>query len=289
MTEQLFQAFYTPTASEQSGSIYITWAGTRVCDAQHTIGPRVLPYYKAVLVSCGSGYFSLDGQEIRLNKGDLFFLFPNVLHHYRADPQNPWILQWFAYNGSAAQDMMQTLHVTSQRPILRGCMTRRLADCMNAIRACMEEDRARPWGMIGCAYQFFDEILHIQRNESPDQGAEMGKKELLQRALSFIDLNYTAELNVDVMCEYLHYSRSFFSHFFKAQMGVSLPEYINQRRIRQAQRLLEGTAMSLPEIALSVGYGDTLYFLKTFKRITGMTPTAYAREVQPHLQAKDNE
>ena len=47
--------------------------------------------------------------------------------------------------------------------------------------------------------------------------------------------------------------------------------------------------MSLPEIALSVGYGDTLYFLKTFKRITGMTPTAYAREVQPHLQAKDNE
>ena len=71
---QVQQAFYVPKDEERGGSMYLTWAGLRVCDAQHFVGPRILPNYKAVLVVCGNGYIELEGRTVRLGKGDLFFL-----------------------------------------------------------------------------------------------------------------------------------------------------------------------------------------------------------------------
>ena len=147
---QVQQAFYVPKEEERGGSMYLTWAGLRVCDAQHFVGPRILPNYKAVLVVCGNGYIELEGRTVRLGKGDLFFLFPNVKHHYYADPQNPWVLQWFTYNGGNAQSIMNSLRISEKSPVLHSCMARPLMTCMELILDCMKGSQARPmvcWAM----------------------------------------------------------------------------------------------------------------------------------------------
>ena len=108
---------------------------------------------------------------------------------------------------------------------------------------------------------------------------------MLQRVLIFIDMNYAStDISVEMLCEQMHYSRSFFSHFFKSVAGVSLPEYINQKRVRQAQALMRSTNMTNAEIARSVGYTDPAYFMKQFKRLVGCTPREY---VQAMPQAPD--
>ena len=282
---QVQQAFYVPKEEERGGSMYLTWAGLRVCDAQHFIGPRILPNYKAVLVVCGNGYIEVEGRTVRLGKGDLFFLFPNVKHHYYADPQNPWVLQWFTYNGGNAQSIMNSLRISEKSPVLHSCMARPLMTCMELILDCMKGSQARPYGMLGYAYQFFDEISRLPAHALPAQEHALNRQEMLQRVLIFIDMNYAStDISVEMLCEQMHYSRSFFSHFFKSVAGVSLPEYINQKRVRQAQALMRSTNMTNAEIARSVGYTDPAYFMKQFKRLVGCTPREY---VQAMPQAPD--
>lgn len=68
---------------------------------------------------------------------------------------------------------------------------------------------------------------------------------------------------------------------FRAAVGTTPYAYLTQRRIREAQRLLKGGRDSLTEIAMSIGFKDTPYFCRAFKRATGVTPGKY-REVALH-------
>lgn len=214
---QVQQAFYVPKEEERGGSMYLTWAGLRVCDAQHFVGPRILPNYKAVLVVCGNGYIELEGRTVRLGKGDLFFLFPNVKHHYYADPQNPWVLQWFTYNGGNAQSIMNSLRISEKSPVLHSCMARPLMTCMELILDCMKGSQARPYGMLGYAYQFFDEISRVPAHALPAQDHALDRQEMLQRVLIFIDMNYAStDISVEMLCEQMHYSVRSFRTFLRA-------------------------------------------------------------------------
>lgn len=64
---------------------------------------------------------------------------------------------------------------------------------------------------------------------------------------------------------------------FKAATGLSLIEYLQNLRIEQAKALLETTDLPVEEIAAQVGYADTSFFRRLFKRLVGLTPVAYRR------------
>jgi AraC-like DNA-binding protein len=53
--------------------------------------------------------------------------------------------------------------------------------------------------------------------------------------------------------------------------------YLNRYRITQAKRLLRETDQSITEIALTVGFSDSSYFSRVFRRETGLSPDAFRR------------
>jgi transcriptional regulator GlxA family with amidase domain len=68
---------------------------------------------------------------------------------------------------------------------------------------------------------------------------------------------------------------------FTAATGSSLITYVQNLRIEEAKRLLEGEATAADEIAALVGYENPAFFRRLFKRVTGLTPGAYRRMFQP--------
>ena len=56
-------------------------------------------------------------------------------------------------------------------------------------------------------------------------------------------------------------------------MGIS--EYITKRKISKAKELLKTKNLSVIQVALAVGYDDVSYFIRIFKKQTGMTPKKY--------------
>jgi transcriptional regulator GlxA family with amidase domain len=94
---------------------------------------------------------------------------------------------------------------------------------------------------------------------------------------------YAERLSVNELARRARMSRSRLSRRFKAYFRVSIRTYISTFRITRAGRLLEESDLSITEIALKAGFYDLPRFDKVFRRIIGMSPSAYR---QLHLQSQ---
>ena len=98
-------------------------------------------------------------------------------------------------------------------------------------------------------------------------------------AIDYIQKNYMEpDLSLNSICSYLNISTSYFSTIFKELTGETFIEVLGRLRIEKAMELLESTTLKNYEIAEKVGFADPHYFGISFKKMTGCTPTEYARE-----------
>ena len=86
------------------------------------------------------------------------------------------------------------------------------------------------------------------------------------------------ELSLNDICSYLNISTSHFSTIFKEATGGTFLEFLSRIRMEKTKELLEQTTLKNYEIAEMVGFSDPHYFSISFKKMTGKTPTEYARE-----------
>lgn len=75
----------------------------------------------------------------------------------------------------------------------------------------------------------------------------------------------------------LHMDLSYLCHHFKEQTGQTISSCINEIKITESKRLIRTTDLSLAQIAMQMGYSSQNYFHRVFKKVTGMTPKAYAK------------
>ena len=100
-----------------------------------------------------------------------------------------------------------------------------------------------------------------------------------RKALDYIKENFAdANLSLNTICNYLGISTSHFSSVFKEATGETFVEALIKVRMNKAKELLEETNLKNYEIAERVGFSDPHYFSISFKKMTGKTPTEYARE-----------
>ena len=88
---------------------------------------------------------------------------------------------------------------------------------------------------------------------------------------------YHSAVTLDELCLRFHRSRSYVSHLFNTKAGCSLRAYCNDLKLTDAKALLEGTSLSVTEIAYAVGFGDASYFIKLFKGKYGVSPYRYRK------------
>jgi len=273
--EYIESYFHTPSEEELNSSVFITWGGHRICMPDHKIGPRVLENYKIVLVVKGRGALEQGDKRFFVGAGDLFALFPGIKHLYYADPEDPWEIMWVSFNGRACGEIVNSIHLSPSLPVIVGGSSPGIIEIFyNIIRSLENAGELFSMRATGYLYLLFSEILSMGKTR--EKMADINKKEdLIKKTLTFIELNYYNHIDVGLLCGYVNYSRSYFSRLFKMKTGVSIPEYINNVRIKRAKLLLKSTDLSINEVARSVGFDDSFYFSKIFKKITGLSPTDY--------------
>lgn len=73
--------------------------------------------------------------------------------------------------------------------------------------------------------------------------------------------------------------RSRLDELFKRQFGIGLGDYIRERRLKLAAKLLASSKREIKQIVEDVGYGHTSSFTRSFKRRFGMTPSEYRKSI----------
>jgi len=106
-------------------------------------------------------------------------------------------------------------------------------------------------------------------------GKDNNYKEEINLVLKYISQNYMHKISLSTLSEYAKLSSSYFCRIFKAEVGISATNYINQLRMEKAKKLMEKDSISIKEISISVGIDDQLYFSRLFKKHYGITPSDY--------------
>lgn len=104
------------------------------------------------------------------------------------------------------------------------------------------------------------------------------KKSDVQRfgLIRFIQENYT-DITLNKIAGKFHYTPEYTSKLIKETTGMNFKEILQRIRIERAVFLLTDTNLTITNIGLSVGYENVEHFIRTFKKIHGMTPSAYRK------------
>ena len=104
-----------------------------------------------------------------------------------------------------------------------------------------------------------DSIVHSQKDVIKD----------------YIDRNYKKDISAKDVAGILGYSDVYFSKVFKQLFDDNFINYLTKIRIDRAKLLLKDVSFNIKEVGKSVGYADSNYFTKVFKRSVGMSPSEY--------------
>ena len=93
--------------------------------------------------------------------------------------------------------------------------------------------------------------------------------------MKYINTYYNENITLRHVAKIVNMNPNYISQIFKKSTGTTFSHYLTDLRISNAKKMLLSTDISITDISMQTGFNDYFYFLKTFKKYTGCTPSDY--------------
>lgn len=259
-------------------------------EPQETFGPHAHEFAELVIVTGGKGLHVAGSDEWELTAGDVFVIAGPREHEYRnlrdlrlvnilyqpkqlrlrlVDlPSVPGYHALFTLEPNRRQrhGARAPLHLNG----------RELARVTAHVDLLEEELKSREPGFGFMAMAAFMQIIGelsrtYGRSRSPDGRALLR----IGEALSHLERHIRHEVDLEELARIAHMSRRSFLRVFRSATGTSPLAWLIERRIEKASSLLRHTDLRITEIAFEVGFNDSNYFTRQFRKVTGQSPREY--------------
>ena len=227
----------------------------------------------------------LDSNEYLAKKGDLIFVNPETVHS--AFPIGECV-----YDCIVMRFDMLKIEDESCRHFIDGILghdivinefnsnsSKKFSYAMNYLFDSMDANKpGYKFSVMSSLYDLLGAVIdNCMYTSVSDKKHNPNNKNILKlkRVLSFIRNNYDKQITLNEMAKINNMSQKYFCTFFKEMTRKTPVEYLILYRIECAARKLCHSDMSVTEIALSCGFNDLSYFIKTFKNIKGVTPLKF--------------
>jgi len=223
---------------------------------QHTIG--------------GAGNLRYENRSYRIRAGDTLLLLVPHNHRYWLEEDGRWEFFWISMNGEEALRIHRAiLAVTGPVLKLQPETVEHLADCsLRLISGGNTPGRASAIA-YEAAMALYDDVF----GSHPVLSEEYRR---MQHVIDHILANLEKPLPVEELARVSGLSRAHFSRIFAASEGMPPAEFVLQKRLQRAVKLLTKTAdLPVKEVAIMSGFEDPNYFAKVFRRVFGASPTEF--------------
>lgn len=113
------------------------------------------------------------------------------------------------------------------------------------------------------------------RSKRTDNVRNSDEQTTIKYLKEYVENNYIYDISMQEAAEEMGYSDAYFSKLFKQYFNQNFTAYLTEYRIKKAKELLSNTNHSIKDISRMVGYTDSNYFAKIFKRLVGEIPSKY--------------
>ncbi|MET8976479.1 AraC family transcriptional regulator [Streptomyces sp. NPDC004539] len=276
---------FTPACRPGLGLALTTLGALRgFGDPEFFAAPHRLDFHQILLVTEGSGTYSIDSECFACRPGTLLWTRPNQVIAFT--PQSDMDAAVIMFTESFPLRM--SAHMAMLDDVLRPSHWRLRSDELVAFRRVLdmlEEEFERPDQGLGeelLKHLLAVVLLHIDqmcRLRHKEVGAFSGEYgELFLRFRRELDRSYRTTRLVEEYAEALNCSTRALSRACRAIAGTSTKDVIDARVALEARRLLMHTDLPINAIARQLGFSEVTNFGKFFVRRVNMTPGAFRRE-----------
>jgi AraC-like DNA-binding protein len=232
---------------------------------------RASPVHQVIphLVTKGSGWFRSSAGTFELQTGDLFCLFPEVLHEFGEHQKDPWEFFWMPIGGPGASDLATTMGVGPDAPV------RSLDPSAPVIHAfdILFQYWGRPNRIAHEGVALLHEFLAaMSPRYEPSVSADLSSVNLVADARILVESLLETGLNVSELADRLGISRGTLWRSVRQQTGQTPVAWLKQMRIERAKQILARSSRKLSAVASMCGFNDVKYFMRCFREVTGVTP-----------------
>lgn len=122
-------------------------------------------------------------------------------------------------------------------------------------------------------------VYCIEAAVENERNKDLGQARV-EKVIEYIRENAGSNITRSDVAKYMNFHEDTLSRIFKSETGYTIKEYINNERIRLAKKLLRTTDLSVSMVAIESGFSNFSHFTQVFKKVEGMTPTAYRNNRQ---------
>jgi len=219
------------------------------------------------ILSKGEGLFINSGLIHVINSGD------NVDHGFIAIVFNFKII-CNEYDSSFSKYIQPLMNRTLKVSVK---LTPDMCDLVHSICSAYE---SASYGFELYIKQGLIQIFHhlVKDSKTTTLPIQNTKSILIKNILDYVEKNYSEQITLQDMADYVHISKEYLCRVFNAMSDTSPIEYLNRYRIRQSTSLLIHTDKAVSDIALTCGFNNSSYFNKLFLRYIGCTPREYRKK-----------
>lgn len=265
-------------------------------DPQEPFGLHAHEFSELVIITSGSGLHVTSGESWPLAAGDVFVISGPRPHTYQQmdhlclvnvlfqpDKLHIDLLDLPTLAGYRALFTLEPawrsrhqfnsrLHLTPQE----------LGRVLGAVDELDEELKARTPGfgfLATAAFMYLVGYLSrcYNRSRNPDSRALLR----IAEAISHLETHFREPVNLEELVRIAHMSKRSFIRSFQAAMGSSPIAFLIQLRVHRAAALLRRSEDTITQIAFHVGFSDSNYFSRQFRKLMGVSPRRYRQQHRP--------
>lgn len=234
---------------------------------------RFHKHLEILYVTAGELRVIIEGRPETLYQGDLYVVFPDLLHMVQQSSASAYLLVADDKVFSSYTKLMN--RCKPENPVLRKDQVPLLVpEMMERLRQWKkEESEHRAVVMSGYVNALVGEI--VSRLRLTERNADQA---LTHRLILYVLENYTKPLTLEAVAKELGYSKYYLSHVIAETFGCNFRSLINSYRISLAQSLLVSTEMTVSEVTDACGFQNQSSFNRVFLQQCGVTPSAFRNQ-----------
>lgn len=224
-----------------------------------------------VMVTGGSGYYQVHGGEWQqVEAGSWFCLFPGAVFDYGPHAEGYWDEYYFTVSGSRVAEWLEHW-LPNPGVVKRASFDDSLIHRMEMMF--MLIDSGVPANLDRAALMLESFLYDLV--SQPDRRDANNRERFVLKVIEDLSQSLHTAQEPAQMAARHHISVSTLRRIVHDYTGYPLNEFLHRLKVAEARNILLNTELTVKEIGEALGYKDTFYFSRVFKRITGLSPRSY--------------
>lgn len=233
------------------------------------IGAHLHEFSEIFFVKEGDADVVINGKPLTIPKNHILFIPPNYIHEYKTESSKVFCAVF-------SNDYIPVFfNALGNRQLI--CKPIDLSDSLYIIEKLYQVDKTKPLLISGYLSVILDKVINLSKFSTNEYSDGV----LYQQIISYVSRHYTENITLKSIAKRFGYNEKYLSNTLHKLTGINIRKLISMYRVNKAKELLSISKSDIIKIAHDSGFSAINTFNRTFKELTGVTPTEYKNSKNP--------